>query len=146
MGQNSYTFDADLQLKDAGLIAASAAAQVGGQAKVLNLGKGRVHAIAKIQVTAIEVQTDEKYELELQFSDSPTFASGIVTGPTLKLGHTTVVPGNSANSVIGEYELPFTNELNGTRYQYCRLFTRIAGTIATGINYFAFVAGRPASS
>ena len=38
----SYTFDAEMQLKDAGLVAADAAAQVDGSAKVLDLGNGLV--------------------------------------------------------------------------------------------------------
>uniref|UniRef100_A0A9E7ZPQ8 Uncharacterized protein n=1 Tax=Bosea sp. NBC_00436 TaxID=2969620 RepID=A0A9E7ZPQ8_9HYPH len=41
MGSRTYTFDALTQLKDAGAITASAPAQVGGQAKVLDMGAGR---------------------------------------------------------------------------------------------------------
>ena len=84
------TFDYDLRLKDAGLVAADAAAQVGSADKILDLGAGRMDG--------------------------------------------TVVVDDSA---VGRYELPTTNEINGTVYRYMRLYTDVAGTIATGINYSA---------
>jgi hypothetical protein len=135
-----FTYDHDTLLKDAGLVAASAAATVSSVAKILDLGTARMDKRTIIDVSAIEVATgDEKYELEMQFSTSPTFASGNIVGSVLKLGDSTV-NGGSADSVVGRYELPWTNEFNGTVYRYARLYTRVAGTIATGINFTAFVA------
>jgi hypothetical protein len=140
MTRNSkdFTYDHDLRLKDAGLIAADAAAQVGGADKILNLGLGRVDGRVIVDVTAIEVATgDESYRIKTQFSNSATFASGVVGGTQLHLGDSSVLIGESADSVVGRYELPFTNEINGTVYQYMRIYTDVTGTIATGINYVA---------
>lgn len=138
--QKDFTFDYDLQLKDAGLVAADAAATVGGSAKILDLGEARFDGRVIIDVSAIEVATgDESYRIKAQFSDSATFASGVIGGPQWHLGDSSVLIGESADSATGRYELPFTNEINGTTYRYMRLYTDVAGTIATGINYTAFV-------
>ena len=138
--QKDQTYDHELRLKDAGLIAADGAAQVGGSDKILDLGASRVDGRVIIDVTAIEVATgDESYRIKTQFSNSATFASGVIGGPQLHLGDSSVLIGESADSVVGRYELPFTNEINGTTYRYMRLYTDVAGTIATGINYVANV-------
>jgi hypothetical protein len=127
--QKTYTFDKDMQLADGGAITASAAAQVLGADKILDLGAGRLDGVAVVDISAIDTVTgDEKYELELQHSNSATFASGVVTGSTLKVGGTTAVPGNSAATGVGRFELPFCNELQGVIYRYLRLYRRIAGT------------------
>lgn len=132
------TFDFAHRMKDAGLIAADAAWQVGGADKIIDLGLSRVDGRVILDVTAIEVATgDESYRLKLQFSNSATFASGVIGGPQFHLGDSSVLIGESADSVIGQYELPFTNELNGVLYQYIRGYTDVAGTIATGINFSA---------
>lgn len=136
---NIYTYDADLKLRDAGLVAASAAAQVSSAAKVLDLGPGFVRGDVVIDLKAIEVATgDELYQIEAQFSSSPTFASDILVGPVLKLGDSSVT-NSSADSALGRYVLPVINAINGTTYQYFRLFDRISGTVATGISYDAFL-------
>lgn len=127
-------------LKDAGLVAASAAATVGGSAKTIDLGEGRVDARAILDITAIEVADgNEKYEAELQVSNSSTFASGIFVAGVIKMGDSTV-NGESADTTVGRRELHFTNEINGTLYRYARLYTRVAGTVGTGINYTAYLA------
>jgi len=139
MSQRQYTYDNNLALKDAGLVAASAAAQVGGAAKIVDLGAGRVEGAVVIDVSAIETDTgDEKYELELQLSNDAAFAAGNVVAEVVKLGDSSTT-GSSADSGTGRREMPFTNEVAGTIYRYARMYTRIAGTIATGINYTAFI-------
>ncbi len=45
-----------------------------------------------------------------------------------------------ADTAIGRHIVPIRNELNGTLYRYVRIFTVVAGAIATGINYSAFLA------
>lgn len=137
--QKASSFDYDLRLKDAGLVAADAAATVGGAAKILDLGDAvRVDGRVIIDVTAIEVATgDEIYRIKTQFSASATFASGVIGGPQFHLGDSSTLIGESADSVVGRYELPFCNEINGTKYRYMRLYTDVTGTIATGINYVA---------
>lgn len=137
----NHTVDAALLLKDAGLVAASAAAQVGGSNKILDLGTGRFEGYVVIDWTACEVATgDESYRIELQFSDSSTFASNIWIGALVHLGDSTVTFESADTTATGRRVIPFTNEINDVQYRYMRIYTRIAGTIATGINFTARVA------
>lgn len=136
------TFDASLILKDAGLVAADAAATVAAVAKILDIGRGQVFADWVTTVSAIEVATgDENYLISLQGSNSATFASGIVVLAQLELGDSTTLE-QGADSVIGKYVVPFRNILNGVHYRYVRLYTNVSGTIATGINYDSYLAKR----
>jgi hypothetical protein len=139
----SFTFDAELEFKDAGLIAADAAATVDSVAKIVDLGEGLVEGNLIIDVTAIEIASnDERYEIQMQFSDSSSFASGVVGGATQVLGALEVLIGTDTDSTTGRYVLPFRNEVNGTWYRYARVYTNVAGAIATGINYVAWAAKR----
>lgn len=131
-------FDAGMEFKDAGLVAASAAAQVDSAAKVVDLGTGHFKGTMLIDVSAIEIASnDEVYNICVQLSSSSTFASVIETAAKLELGANEVLLGDQ-DSVVGRYKLPFDNEYNGTYYRYARVYTVVAGTIATGINYTAF--------
>jgi hypothetical protein len=135
------TFDYDLRLKDAGDVIADAAALVGGVAKILDLGQSRVDGTVVVDVTAIEVASNnEEYIIQAQFSDVFDFDTGsqvIVVGTCLHMGALEVTKA-TADTAVGRYELPFTNELNGTVYRYMRLWTDVRGTIdTTGINYSA---------
>lgn len=131
---SQHTFDASLVMKAAGLVAASAA-----EATIVDLGAGFVDADLVIDVTAMEVATgDEKYDLIIEGSNVAAMTSGSVALATLELGNN-AAPAD-ADTATGRYVLPFRNEQNGTIYQYVRMYTRVAGTIATGINYSAFIA------
>jgi hypothetical protein len=133
------TVDTLLQLKDAGLVAASAAAQVSAADKVLDLGTGHAMGAVMVDITAIEVDTgNEKYEIEVQLSSSATFATDVVVKSILRVGDSSVAF-NTVDSVVGRYMVETSNEYGGTLYRYMRLYTRIAGTIATGINYAAYL-------
>lgn len=141
MGQRAFTFDKNLQMKDAGAVTASAAAQVGGADKILDLGAGRVEGTVVLDVSAIDIVTgDEKYEVEFQLSPDATFgtAGDIRCAHVVKLGDATV-NGSGADSTTGRYEMPVVNEFNGTVYRYARLYTRAAGTTPS-INYTGFLA------
>ena len=143
MAQHNHNkvFDAALELKDAGLVAASAAATVDSAAKILDLGSSFVYGEVVIDATAIEVDSsNEKFEIEWQLSPDATFgtAGNIVCAATLKLGDSST-NGSGADSAAGRYVLLVSNEFAGTKYRYARLFTRIAGTIGSGINYSAFL-------
>ena len=93
-----------------------------------------------IDVTALEVATgDEKYTIILQASNSSSFASGIVNLGQIELGAATPMLGGAAVCTTGRYLLPFTTNRNGTTYRYLRLYTTVVGTIATGINYVAWL-------
>ena len=84
----SKTFDGNLVLKDAYLIASSQACKVDGSAKILDLGSGLLEGDIIIDVSAIETDSkDEKYTIGAQISDSATFASGIYEVASLILGN-----------------------------------------------------------
>lgn len=135
-----YTFDADLEMKDAHLVAADDPAQVDSADKILDCGKGFFKADLVIDVTAIEIASnDELYKICFQLSNSSTFASGIVDNAILELGALEATEGD-ADSTTGRYVLAVSNrDNNGTTYRYARVFTAVEGTIATGINYSAFL-------
>lgn len=145
----SYTFDAELEFKDAGLIAADAAALVDGVAKIVDVGTGLFEADMVIDVSALEIASgDERYSVIIQGSSSPTFASDIAILAVLPLGDGTTIgtafggSGVDVDDAVGRYILPFRNERNNVYYQYLRTWTDVAGAIATGINYSAFAAPR----
>lgn len=140
--QKDFTIDADLQLKDAGLIAADDICQVGGADAILDLGEARFDGRVIIDATAVEVASgDESYDIVTEFSDSATFASGIVRGPSQCLGDAAAAGMDNADTDngAGRYELPFTNEINGVTYRYMRLSVNCTGAIATGVNFTAWV-------
>ena len=141
--RNDSTFDVNLRLKDAGLIAADAAAQVGGSNQILDLGDERFEGRVILNLTASEVDTgDELYIVHLQFSDSSTFASVVHSGPAFIFGDQSTIAGVDTDPEVGQHELGFTNEINGSTYRYMRLYTDVTGTLATGINYNAHVAAK----
>lgn len=136
----NYTFDANLELKDAGLVAADAAGQVDSVDKIVEAGTGLFEGIAVIDVTAIEIASnDEVYKISIQGSSSSTFASDIVDLAEISLGALEVI-GGDVDSTTGRYEVPFTNRMNNTYYRYLRLYTDVSGDIATGANFSAFIA------
>lgn len=137
--RRTFTFDANLEFKDAGLIAADGAAQVDGSAKIVDLGTGFFPANMVIDVSAIETaSSDERYDIHVQVSNSPTFASGILDVACLMLGHATPKVGDTTDTT-GRYVLPFHNEgVNGATYRYARVYVDVQGTVATGINFTAF--------
>lgn len=139
--RRSYAYDTELIMKDAGLVAASAAAQVSSAAKILTVGNAVFKGVAVFDVSAIEIASnDELYILCVQGSTSSSFASDVQNLAALPLGATEVNPGAAIDSTTGRYELPFINEQDGVTYPYLRVYTYAAGTIATGINYTAFFA------
>ena len=136
----SKTYDDYLLMKDAGLVAASAAAQIGGADHIEDLGSGLIEADLVIDVSAIEIASgDEIYNICVQVSSKSNFADTIQTVAKLELGAATPLMGDVASN-MGRYVLPFRNEFCGTIYRYARVYTLVAGTVATGINYTAFMA------
>jgi hypothetical protein len=135
------TPDINGQLKDAGLVAATAAAQVGGSNKILDLGPGVAWTpfVVSLKVTAVDVDSgDEVYDIVIQGSTSATFASGIVDLCQRTMGDAAVMNGDT-DITAGEYMLYGHNDVDGTVYRYIRAYTVVAGTIATGINYQAWL-------
>lgn len=134
-------FDAAMQFKDAGLIAASAAATVGGSAKVVDLGTGLFQGCMILNVSALEIATgDEAYTIVVQLSSDADFgtAGHIVEACALHLGAKgTKLTDSDRDDTAGRYKLYFDNENDAALYRYARVYTVVAGTIATGINYTA---------
>ena len=141
MAGRTKTFDADLELKDAGLVASSAAAQVDSAAQVVDLGAGLVEGDIVIDITACEVASgNEVYNIGAQISSSSSFASDIYEVATLIVGDAAAIPGD-VDMVEGRYFLGFKNMIaDGTVKRYLRLYTTVAGTVATCINYTAYLA------
>jgi len=135
MGQHSnFTYDSSQLLKSAGLLAASA------DGTIIDLGAGFVEGHVVIDLSACEIASgDEIYTVSLEGSNVAAMTSGSVCLAKKVFGNL-VVPMDAALSAAGRYVLPFRNEENGTLYRYVRLSTLIAGNIATGINFSAFIA------
>jgi hypothetical protein len=133
------------ELKDAGLVAASAAAQVGGVNKIIDLGTGIFKGELIVDVSACEVASDdERYCIGLQISDSATFASDTYEVASLILGASGTAAGDvisgDTDMTTGRWVVPFHNMIaDGATKRYARLYTTVSGTIATGINYKAYV-------
>lgn len=135
--QFDFTPDADFLLKDAGLVAADAAATVASAAKVVDLGAGRIDGRVILDITAINVNdNDEMFLVITQFSNTADMSAGVVNGSVFVAGASEITKA-SADTAVGRYELPFCNDLNGTVYRYMRLFTECQGTVTPGINYTA---------
>ncbi len=126
-------------LKDAGLVDESAAGTVGGEAKVVNLGAGIVEGNLVVDVTAIEIASnDEVYLITLQGSTESDFSDTYEDLAMLELGAAEVLGGDQ-DSETGRFIVPFRTEKNGTVWPYVRVYTDVAGTIATGINFSAYL-------
>jgi hypothetical protein len=133
--RNSFTYDSALALKAAGLVAATASGST-----IVDLGDGLVEGYVVIDMTACEVATgDEIYTVSLEGSNVAAMDSGSVCLARKTFGNL-VVPMDAALSAAGRYVIPFRSEEAGTNYRYVRIHTTVAGTIATGINYAAFIA------
>lgn len=136
MRRNKTLDDSGLTLKAAGLIAASAAGSV-----IADLGAGLIKGEVQIDVTALEIDTnDEIYDIVLQLSSDSDFGTdtNIRDRCSLTLCAAEVQRSDAnSDSVVGRYFLPFDNEMASTKYRYARIYTVVAGTIASGINYTA---------
>jgi hypothetical protein len=128
-----YNLDIDLLMKDAGAITASAAAQVGGSARQIDVGgasKSRFEADLVIDVSALDLaSTNETYQIEFELSDTSGFGSGVIDYVTIPILAT------------GRVVVGVSNVKSGTAYRYARLTTTVGGTTPS-INYTAFLAVR----
>lgn len=152
------TFDTLLTMKDAGLVAATAAATVGGSASAAIIdtmngssqgwntgldGVPEIRGDLVIDWSACEVATgDERYDIVLQASSSSTFASDIVELAVVILGAADLPTGHTraATASSGRHIVPWVNRVGTTNYRYLRIKTVVAGTVATGINFTAQLA------
>ena len=131
---SQFAYDNSLLLKAAGLVASTTT-----ESTILDIGSGLVDGYIVLDVSAVETATgDEKYTVHLEGSNVAAMTSGSVTLANIPLGNLTA-PADAATAT-GRFVVPFRNEQNGTTYRYVRIYTLVAGTIATGINFSAFIA------
>ena len=137
------TFDAELEFKDAGLVAASAAATVDSAAAVIDVGTGLFKGCMMLEVSALEIDSNnEIYDIVVQGSTVAAFATAgsIVELAALNLSAKEVKRTDSdKDDSTGRFKIYFDNENNGTYYRYLRVYTVVAGGgVTTGINYTAY--------
>lgn len=134
--QKDISYDHALLMKDtSAAITSSAAALVGGVAKSVNFGAGRVDGRVIIDATAINVGAGEMATVHLQVTNdnfTATKSAGCLT-----FGDVTI-NGETQDSTVGRRELAFTNEIDGVIYTHGRLYTVILST--GSLTYKAFLA------
>jgi len=146
---HNFTLDTALQLKDAGLVAADAAAQVGGADQYIDLGAANAYARFAVVIdwTACEVaSTDEVYDVQVQGSTATSFSTKYILA-SKKFGDSSVTlqpvdTPPSGRTVIFCDNVAHTSATDGNSIiatRYIRLYTDVAGTIATGFNYSAWL-------
>jgi hypothetical protein len=133
---------------------AAAFTQVGGADGLVDFGgnqstspkqQARIDAVLVMDVTALNIaSSDEKYNVQLLGSNDPAFGAGAVE----MLGEYSFGKGsqrdgvNMVDTVVGRYELEFTNEQANVKYQYVKVRVTTAGT-GPSISFAAFVAVTP---
>lgn len=137
------TFDAATELKDAGAVTASGAAQVAGAARVVNVGKAFLEGLLIVDFDALDVTSlDEGYDVRLQASNDATFATDVNIIVTVRAG-TAAAIGESVNAGIGRRSKPFVNQgEDGLPRQYLRLYHVLSGTTPS-VNYRGFITKNP---
>lgn len=112
--KKTTSFDSTLVLKDAGLVAASAAATVDDVAKVIDLGQGNVDADVIIDVSACEVASrDESYRIGIQLSSNEDFSDNVYEVESLQLGAVDYDFVTHVNRLTG-YKLVYDDPVAGT--------------------------------
>ncbi len=143
-------YDPRHELKDAGLVAVSGAGTVDSLPKVLNLGPEVVEGKMVIDVSALEIASDnELYRIKLQGSAAHDFSSKVEDLAILELGAKEVLGGDQ-DSEPGRYVLAFSNAKGLYVWPYVRLYTDVSGSVASGIDFSAYltreVSTRPLTS
>lgn len=136
--RQNFVYDDALNLFDSASVTTTAAGSI-----VIDLGDGYFDGFMVLDVTTLEVaSTDEKYTVVLEGSNVAALASGSVVLAAAPMMGNSVAPAD-ADTAVGRFAVPVTNEQNGTIYRYVRIHTTVAGTIdSTGITYSGFLAKR----
>jgi hypothetical protein len=143
--QHSFVLDALTQLKDAGAVTTSAADQVGGSARVLDLN-AYTEGFLVVDISAMDFTTgDETYVLIFQLSSSATFASDVHNKAAVAFGLAGGLASSGATNDAAittaarkRTVVQVDNEHLGTVYRYARTFHVVAGTTPS-IDYVAFL-------
>jgi hypothetical protein len=141
--QMDATLDVSLQLKDAGAITATGAGQVGGANRVVNVGPAIVQGVFVVDISALDVTSaDETYDIRLQGSSDPTFATDVSILTRVVGGASAVTAGQDVQGV-GRRQMPFINtDETGAPKAYLRAYAVVGGTTPS-INYSAFISQNP---
>lgn len=143
------TYDHSMRLKDAALHASgTTVGQVDGSNASVYIGAAHFRGDCVIDVTACEVGNgDELYKIQVIGATDSGWAASHVLGE-ITLGDSSVIP-NAVDKTTGRFILPFHNAIPlaagdtfPTYCSYLRIRTIGSGTIASGINYKAYVAKR----
>lgn len=148
----TYSFDVNNVLSDnAAAYTASGFVQAFGADGIVDLGgnqgttptqQARIDAMLIVDVTAITVSGTQTYQLDLLLSNDPAFGSAVVNATGVQLGKGTSLRGaNAGDSVVGRYELGFTNQVAGTIYQYAKLY--LTGANTPSINIMSYIVVLP---
>jgi hypothetical protein len=121
----SRTYDNLTLLKDAGVVTVDAAAQVGGSARVVDVGDAHMDAVAVIDTSAVDT-AQGTYTVRIQ-------------GSTLLAFSTPVELAAREVKATGRLEIPFNNEISGVYYRYIRAFHDTGGA-SPSINNTIFMA------
>jgi len=131
--KEDFLYDADLLLEDSldsagdsSPIVASQAGKVLDVAKQVDLGDGKSEGYMIVDIDAIELATDENYEIKLQGTNTSGFGSDFVDLAMVELGHADTLVGTAALGAAGDrYVVPFRNVKNGTVMRYVRAYLNI---------------------
>lgn len=145
--KEDFLYDVDLALEDsldsAGSVSAIIASQAGKLLDVateLDLGDGLVEGNMIVDIDAIELGTDENYEIKLQGTNTTGFGSDFVDLAMLELGHADTLVGTAALGAAGDrYVVPFRNVKNGTVMRYVRAYIVVLNGTAETITYQAWL-------
>lgn len=150
---HNFTLDGATQLKDAGLVAASAAATVSSAAAYADFGAANAYARFAIVIdwTACEVDSgNEVYTVQIEGATATAFST-VYRLATQKFGDSSVngqpvdtTP--SGRTVLFADNVVCTSATDpGSVYatRYVRVYLTVAGTVATGFNYTAWLVPLP---
>lgn len=98
----------------------------------------RTEAITKVHIESVEIASgDELYTFVIELSDD-NFVTVNEVAAIRDAGATGARQSGAPDSAAGdEFELYWTNEVNGVAYRYWRLKVFVGGTVATGISFLA---------
>lgn len=140
-----FNFDRNLAFAEDLTLAASDVVQFAAADVEIDLGSGYYEGVLVVDVSSIETaSTDENYTFILEGGTVSGFGSGSIdTLAWKRLEHASSVGTVGAQNVThtaGRYMLHFCNMIDEKMYRYVRLNVIIAGTIATGITFSAWIA------
>ena len=139
--QMDATFDAALQLKDAGAAVASGAGTVGGAARVVNVGPAILSAAFVVDIIAQTVDATADYQIRLPASSDPTFATDVTI--VAEVNSQLLATGGQDRPGVGRQSRPFNNVgEDGNPKAYLRVYHVIGGTTPS-INYAAMITQNP---